>query len=239
LASRLASTSNAKPDTLGSTDQKPGQADVDVSDLDSDIELDELLPTYLKVKGKLYEIDPNLVESTARKQPKGARSKKVVSNQTSQSPAVRKLLSQLQQITSDALFDEREAEAQWPAKRNQIAQDRASKRQSGETSPVKQEPEREADESLKPPISASDSSEVAIGADGSDGEADMLGGMFTAVPTEPSLGNTESDAATSENVTLRDFGKSSGLTPRRLLEEAIRSRLVGQTKCSSHVLTRL
>jgi ATP-dependent RNA helicase DHX29 len=29
---------------------------------------------------------------------------------------------------------------------------------------------------------------------------------------------------TIDNIALRDFGKLSGLTPRRLLEEAVRSR---------------
>jgi ATP-dependent RNA helicase DHX29 len=224
--------------TSGNTDnQSPEQIDVEVSDLDSDLELDELLPTYLKIKGKLYELDPNLVDTTARKQPKGARTRKMAPTQMEQSPTVRKLLSQLQQIASDTLFDEREADAQWPVKRNQIAQDRATKRQSEESQPVEQHPEGEAKASAKPPAPASESLGTAVEPEGSDEETDLLGGMFTAVPNEPSSGPTESDAASSENVTLRDFGKSSGLTPRRLLEEAVRSRLVSQIKFFTQVIT--
>lgn len=234
---QMSTTASIKHDALDSANESPGQVDVEVSDLDSDLELDELLPTYLKLKGKLYEIEPNLVDTTARKHPKGARAKKMASNQTNQSPAVRKLLSQLQQIASDALFDEREADAQWPAKRNQIAQDRATKRQSDEIQPINQEPNGEAHGPVRPLVPVSNNSDTAADPEGSDGEADLLGGMFTTVPNEPSLGPTASDATTSENVTLRDFGKSSGLTPRRLLEEAVRSRLVGQTRTSIPVLT--
>ncbi|EAT89782.2 hypothetical protein SNOG_03051 [Parastagonospora nodorum SN15] len=168
-------------------DKMSEHIDIDVSDLDSDIELDDLIPTYLKLKGKLYEIDPSLVEATTRKQTKAGKGKNTPANQIQQSPTVRKLLSQLQKITSDTLFDEYEAELQWPAKRNQIAQ-----------------------EKVADPGEAED-------------EGDLLGSMFSAVPDVLDTSKAEDKSTVSENVTLRDFGKSSGLTPRRLLEEAVRS----------------
>lgn len=55
-------------------------------------------------------------------------------------------------------------------------------------------------------------------------EADMLGDMFSAIPDEPTASETPSENLESGNITLRDFGKHSGLAPRRCLEEAIRSR---------------
>ena len=110
--------------TNGSTPVEPDHNDIHVSDLDSDLDADELIPAYLKVKSKLYEIDPQLVESTAKKPKKNAKSKTPAPALT-KTPAVRKLLSQLQQLTSDTLFDEDQAEAQWPARRNQIAQNQA------------------------------------------------------------------------------------------------------------------
>jgi ATP-dependent RNA helicase DHX29 len=205
-------------------EQNADQGDVDISDLDSDIELDELIPTYLKIKGKLYEIDPDLVETATRKQSKNAKGKKEPSNQAKQSPSTRKLLSQMQKITSDALFDEWEAEAQWPAKRNQIAQDRATTRQKQESAPRGEE---QAEEPITPiPTIASnpDLPLTTTDASGSEDEADLLGGMFSAVPDalEPRPVDTKDSA--SDDIALRDFGKSSGLTPRRLLEEAVRSR---------------
>lgn len=197
-------------------------SDVQVSDIDSDIDLDELVPTYLKIKGKLYEIDPELVEVNQRK--KGGKGKKAPPTKT-QPPKVRKLLSQLQQLQSDALFDEREAETKWPAKRNEIAQTQASKRQQG-TTQAKSEEEEPKD--ISPPVSAAkeepQTTSNGSAADDIMAEADMLGDMFSAIPDEPEATEVPSESAESGNITLRDFGKQSGVTPRRCLEEAVRSR---------------
>jgi ATP-dependent RNA helicase DHX29 len=185
------------------------------------------VPTYLKIKGKLYEIDPQLVESHTRKPPKGAKSKKLAPV-PKQTPAVRKLLSQLQQLTSDALFDEDEAEAQWPAKRNQIAQCQAERRQQKEARSSDPEPKQE-DRNVDSPILTEAKPTPVAAPQGIDGEdededTDFLGDMFSAIPDQtPTPGDTP-NAASTENVVLRDFGKMSGVTPRKVLEEAVRSR---------------
>jgi ATP-dependent RNA helicase DHX29 len=139
---------------------------------------------------------------------------------------VRKLLSQLQQLTSDALFDEYTAEAQWPAKRNQIAQSQAEKRQTEET--------RHKDSGPKEEDSMSESSLVkeaeptptfaAQSINGDEDDADLLGDMFSAIPDQASATDSAPNAASAENVVLRDFGKVSGVSPRKVLEEAVRSR---------------
>jgi len=202
-----------------------GHNDTYVSDLDSDLELNELIPAYLKIKGKLFEIDPQLVDSTTRKPTKGPKSKKSTPVPV-QSPAIRKLLSQLQQLTSDALFDEYQAEAQWPAKRNQIAQSQAEKRQQTENQPgVAQAQQEEA--VIDPPVS--DVAEVPRppapqNTDEDEEDLDLLGAMFSAVPEPAPATATTDNAATTGNVILRDFGKSSGMSPRKVLEEAVRSR---------------
>lgn len=185
--------------------------DVEVSDLDSDLEPDQLVPTYIRIRGKLFAIDP---ESAEPKPTKG-RGGKGRSARPSQSPAVRKLLSQLQRLESDALFDEAEAGALWPAKRAEIAREVAAERQS---QAIREEPKPAA--TVNP--SAAPARNVPAWkkskqADESDDDDALLGGMFSAVPDESSQ-----DA--DENVILRDFGKQSGVTPRRVLEEALRAR---------------
>ncbi|KAH3919850.1 hypothetical protein HBI56_031820 [Parastagonospora nodorum] len=207
-------------------DKMSEHIDIDVSDLDSDIELDDLIPTYLKLKGKLYEIDPSLVEATTRKQTKAGKGKNTPANQIQQSPTVRKLLSQLQKITSDTLFDEYEAELQWPAKRNQIAQEKATRRQEQTNrNPSQTEDESEATIAIDRPIVSQTASSTTVADPGeAEDEGDLLGSMFSAVPDVLDTSKAEDKSTVSENVTLRDFGKSSGLTPRRLLEEAVRSR---------------
>ncbi|KAF1848329.1 P-loop containing nucleoside triphosphate hydrolase protein [Cucurbitaria berberidis CBS 394.84] len=199
--------------------------DVYVSDLDSDLELDDLVPAYLRIKGKLFEIDPQLVDANSRKQTRGAKSRKPAS-MPNQSLAVRKLLSQLQQLTSDALFDEYEAEEQWPAKRNQIAQVQAAKRLEKESPPTANKkqhgnvPEIPIVLTEKEPILAVNTADV----DGSEDDTDLLGAMFSAIPDQPVTKQPALDDINAENVVLRDFGKVSGVTPRKVLEEAVRSR---------------
>ncbi|KAI4906415.1 hypothetical protein J4E90_010634 [Alternaria incomplexa] len=204
-------------------------SNIDVSDLDSDLELDELIPAYLKIKGKLFEIDPQLVDAPARKSQKGAKSKKLAPTPP-QTPAVRKLLSQLQQLTSDALFDEDQAEAQWPAKRNQIAQSQAEKRQRQDAQPS-DSPVQTIDTSLDIPVSAKAEVTAASSKPPSEHEgeedADLLGGMFSAVPDATPAPESTSNGSSADNITLRDFGKMSGMSPRKVLEEAVRSRDAG------------
>jgi ATP-dependent RNA helicase DHX29 len=180
----------------------------------------------LKIKGKLYEIDPSLVETTTRKQSKGAKSKKPISVPATNTPSTRKLLSQLQQITSDPLFDDREAEAQWPAKRNQIAQDKADKRQEQVDRSTVSGQDGAARSPAKSAVPMPDPSTTVADQVDIEDEVDLLGGMFTAVPDKIQPRQSDAEGAVSETATLRDFGQSSGLTPRRLLEEAVRSRLV-------------
>lgn len=198
-------------------------SDIQVSDIDSDIDLDELVPTYLKIKGKLYEIDPELVETNPRK--KGSKVKKAAPAKTALSPKTRKLLSQLQQLESDALFDDREAEARWPSKRNEIAQKQAEKRQQETTQPIVPDEPKADDVSAKPsPNEKPSSSTISGDADDIMAEADMLGDMFSAIPDEPLADDSSTENAEAGNITLRDFGKQGGVTPRRVLEEAVRSR---------------
>ena len=202
-----------------------GHNDTYVSDLDSDLELNELIPAYLKIKGKLFEIDPQLVDSTTRKPTKGPKSKKSTPVPV-QSPAIRKLLSQLQQLTSDALFDEYQAEAQWPAKRNQIAQSQAEKRQRTENQPGVAQAQQE-EVVIDPPVTdvaKAPRPPAPQNTDEDEEDLDLLGAMFSAVPEPAPATATTDNAATTGNVILRDFGKSSGMSPRKVLEEAVRSR---------------
>lgn len=57
-----------------------------------------------------------------------------------------------------------------------------------------------------------------------DEDMDLLGGMFSAVPdSSPALENA-SNGTEPTNMVIRDFGKASGMSPRKLLEEVVRSR---------------
>jgi ATP-dependent RNA helicase DHX29 len=127
-------------------------------------------------------------------------------------------------LESDALFDEIEAGAQWPAKRAEIARNKAAERQqqpAGTANPSNAEPVSPAPRKTpawKKAIQASDSE------DKSDDEDALLGEMFSAVPDSAP---TASEPSTSD-VVLKDFGKQTGVPPRRVLEEALRARYVNK-----------
>ncbi|KAF9733470.1 hypothetical protein PMIN04_008423 [Paraphaeosphaeria minitans] len=204
---------------------EPEVSDVAVSDLDSDLEPDQLVPTYIKIKGKLFELDPDTVEAKSRKQGKSKKAGNARSMSTTQPPAVRKLLSQLQKLESDALFDDIEAEALWPNKRAELALKIAAERQqpavpktskpfgaaSGVSTPRKvpawKKPEQDARSE-----------------DGGEDDDVLLGDMFSAIPDEAPKSNQAKTSDADDGVTLRDFGKQSGISPRRVLEEAVRAR---------------
>ncbi|KAF1967534.1 P-loop containing nucleoside triphosphate hydrolase protein [Bimuria novae-zelandiae CBS 107.79] len=201
--------------------------DFAVSDLDSDLEPDQLVPTYIKIKGKLFEIDPEAAEPKPRKQGKGNKGRNAKPTGMPQSPAVRKLLSQLQKLEYDALFDEIEAGVQWPTKRAEIALKKAAQRQEkpviSDTS-IASEGENGVPAPRKIPAWKKPDSEARSEEHGNEDEDVLLGDMFSAIPEEGPNGVGPSANDASVNVMLRDFGKQSGVSPRRVLEEAIRAR---------------
>ncbi|KAI8939054.1 hypothetical protein NX059_004892 [Plenodomus lindquistii] len=213
------------PDSSTSDITTPADAienEPQVSDLDSDLELDELIPTYLNIKAKLYEIDPRLVETT-RKPTRGGKSKKA-EPAPSQSPTTRKLLSQLQQLRSDALFDESEAEVRWPSKRNEVAQNQAAARLRLESRPASPKGEQVVQaEDLGSKVTP-DAAPIEANKSDIDDDDVLLGDMFSAVSDAPVAQPESSENQSSGDIVLRDFGKVSGLSPRKVLEEAIRSR---------------
>ena len=216
--SKVPVSRNATPSVL--TPVESDHSDIVVSEVDSDMEPDELVPTYLRIKAKLFELDPDIVDAKPRKQLKSQRGKGSQLAPPKTSSAVRKLQSQLQRLESDALFDQDQADAQWPTRRNQIAQSQAAKRDRLiESMPSQDRHETVINISVDDRKSESGRKSPNVDSDAED--ADLLGEMFTAIPTEPTI-----DASSSESpdITLRDFGKQSGLSPRRLLEEAVRAR---------------
>ncbi|PVI01751.1 ATP-dependent RNA helicase A [Periconia macrospinosa] len=213
-----------------SVDQQ--SSDIAVSDIDSDLEPDQLIPTYLKVKGKLFEIDPGAADPPVRKQAKKTKVRDAKPSNQTQSPAVRKLLSQIQQLESDPLFHAQEAEAQWPTRRNEIARIKAAQRTDINPSPSmpdKKSGNIDQDSKVSKIIQKSQPIEQKVElntedsvSDGEDGG--LLGDMFSSLPDDVAPGGNSDQQATSENVRIRDFGKQTGITPRRVLEEAVRSR---------------
>ena len=147
-----------------------------------------------------------------------------------QTGSEKKLLQKLQKIESDVLFDQREADAHWATTKIELAREAADRRKfrlsnaernGGDSAPVRSDTAQ--------PKDVSDAAEQ-LGLDllkesEDQDDADMLGGMFGALPgVQDSAPGEEGDGTQPGNVTLRDFGRLTGMNPKRVLEEACKSR---------------
>lgn len=203
----------------GSTEHLTSEdSSVNVSDVESDLEPDELLSVYLRTKAQLYEANPEAFQQSSKG--KAAPRTVVPTNRTS---TERKLEQKLHKIESDVLFDKREADAHWAGKRIELVRDAAERKrlqlQTGDktgdrkTSPAPQvsvvndEAEKLGQELMEEAADADDE--------------DLLSGMFDALP---GVGQSIEAAGATGNVTIRDFGKLTGMNPKRVLEEACKAR---------------
>lgn len=191
---------------------------IEVSDVDSDMEPDELLSAYLRTKERLFEINPEADGAPTKKgQPKSSSNGAVA--YFSRARNEQKLLAKLQKIQRDVLFDQREADAHWAVKRIDLARDAAERRKL----------QLDNSASAKHPSIATEKNGGPNEDDGAGieepDESEMLGGIFEAlqgVTDHSTHGSTISGS--DHNVTVRDFGGFAGIHPRRVLEEACRAR---------------
>jgi len=202
---------------------------LDISDVDSDLEPDELLVTYLRTRARLYDINPVMEGAMGRKKA-GKGSQNANSGVTVQGSREKKLLQKLQQIQSDVLFDQQQADAQWDTKKIELAREAADRRklQLSDAEPSRGGSAPAPSETTKL-NGVSDEAEqlgqdlLAEAEDADD--ADMLSGMFSALPGVQDTSIDRSAGGTQpSNVAIRDFGRLTGMNPKRVLEEACKSR---------------
>lgn len=183
----------------------------DVSDVDSDADVDEMMSVYMAAKARLFSIHPDLaVVETTNKKSKKPRQSAV----TSDSPSVRKLQDKIRRIEGDILFDKDLAMQKWSIERMHLLREVEAARQ-----PASQDGPNSDQEPVvpkkKPIMTPSESSDSDHGND--------LGDMFAAPSDRKDLKAAHVDTGDASSV-LRDFGKMAGINPRRLLEEACRAR---------------
>ncbi|KAB2579860.1 putative helicase [Lasiodiplodia theobromae] len=239
-ASDRAPASRTKPvPTQQETDSPaPSEEDFDVSDLDSDMEPDQLLETYINAKSRLFQLNPDLV-ATVNSRSKSTKKSRGAPKTAPLSGGALKLQKKIQQIESDALFDQREADEKWASKRVELAREAPGRPKRLKETKIAEseslaEPESNAasaaDDIMQQAALAGDV--LAQNADDDDG---LLGGMFTAEPGNSQPLETNGSTGDSVTATIRDFGKSTGMNPRRILEEACRARDSGARLTYKHV----
>ena len=221
---------NSRPELpLGKegSQQQPQTHDEDSSlssatNSDSDAEPEKLVTKYLGLQSRLHEISPELTEINARRQRRGKSKNLVISGNLDPASKRRteRLTAKIHKIKSDLLFDEEEANSRWAEIRIDLTQEAAERKRLGIRNDEEQKKVTLIERSNVNPA------EVSDGDDDMDG---ILGGFFTSLP------ETATDSATGlrimsttsqdgSKVEIRDFGKWTGMSPRRVLEEACKAR---------------
>ncbi|KAH7149728.1 P-loop containing nucleoside triphosphate hydrolase protein [Dactylonectria estremocensis] len=185
---------------------------------DSDIEPDELEPQYLSTKAKLLELERGGT---------GPDKLKVLS--VDDELAAAKLEAKIKKIESDVLFDKFVAEQKWKSERiileKQFATAKKEHQSNIEDSPAPPVPPKTTGDGI------SDEAEriaAEILAEINEDEDD-IGELFASLPqheVDATTGETRTviNSADGTKIVVQDFGKWTGFSPRRALEEACRSR---------------
>lgn len=216
------------------TEQPPTapEDDLIVSDLESDLEPEELLSVYLRSKAVLYEKRPELSISLT-KTAKGKKKRLAQPKETS-SAGIAKMQSKLQRIESDVLFDQREADMQWENQRILLAREEAERRrlnlsqQPTPNSTTSANQDVNGQQSRKDSVSPEQVQEASVDGDSGDDSDNAFGDLFGSVTATEGAQPLSTTPATGSfgvgAIVIRDFGPSKGMEPRRVLEEACRAR---------------
>ena len=170
---------------------------------------------------QLYEINPETFGKSKKKQ-------SIANQRASNIPIHRdgvterkidRLMAKLNKIKVDILFDESEAERRWSESRATLAKEIVERKRLGIRNEI--DPKHQADRPDKP--------KQVEEPEQDDGDPELLGNLFSDPPDSQNDIASGTDAATTNEaatsiMNTRNFGKWTGVNPRRVLEEACKSR---------------
>lgn len=187
-------------------------------DSDSSIDPDTLVPEFLELRSRLYRLRPDYFDQPK----KGKKANTGKADGYDSDPQVMKIKRKLSKIENDVLFDRVEAEDRWKEKLNEVRKEQAFIRQKERQIDAPSAAPSEKHEVEK---QEAEPEEVPFPVD--DENAGLFGDMFSAETSiaEPTL----VAEPMSSSIQIRDFGKPTGLSPRRVLEETCKARDPGCT----------
>lgn len=213
----------------GNTNGRAGKAPAPSSKLsvtfDGEIEPDDLVPEFIATRSRLLELERTRGTHTKNDQPDTDDNDKALE--------VAKLEAKLRRIETDVLFDKFIAEQQWKTKKITIEKElAAAKKELTEQPAESTEPDGSGQDKRAKDDITDEAERIAaeILAENDDGnDTDGIGGLFDSLPQheiDAATGKTQTviNSANGVKTVVRDFGKWTGISPRRALEEACRSR---------------
>ncbi|GLB10832.1 hypothetical protein AtubIFM57258_007244 [Aspergillus tubingensis] len=186
-------------------------------DSDSSLDPDTLIPKYLDLQTRLYGLRPELFDQP-KKGKKGGRKPA----EAEQDPQVVRLQRKITSIENDVLFDQHEAEYKWREKLDDLRKEAAFVRRS---QPEEKPVQEEAENAEQPEETETKPENGAQPLDNEEA-TDLLGDMFQDEEPVLELG-VITEELKKASVKVRDFGKWTGLSPRRVLEETCKARDTG------------
>lgn len=195
-----------------------------------------MLPFYLETKTKLFEIQRPRLDT--------AKGKKGKAEANPSDPEEALLLAKLERVEKDILFDKYVAEQKWRDMKIDLEKDyAANKKRIVDEEQEKKEVQEETPAPTEADDIAAEAERMAaeLLAENPDDDDEGLAGMFDSLPVnevDPVTGktNTVMNNADGSKTQIRDFGKWTGVSPMRALEEACRSR-DNSVKISYHILS--
>ena len=180
-----------------------------------------LTAKYLTLKRRLYNLDPSL-EQTKRKAPAKPKTHTCTDSSTNGKPNVRvaRLQQKVLKIENDILFEREAAQSQWMENYKELVKEDAERRRlqlKDKTSPSQRE-------SSSDPSKGHPRNSLSIDSDSDSDAVDVLADLFSGAEVGTSSSSAQHHTSEDERVTIRDFGKFTGLKPRRVLEEACKAR---------------
>ncbi|KAG9242003.1 hypothetical protein BJ878DRAFT_195239 [Calycina marina] len=225
----LGTTPNGKP-----VKKRPQQVKIVTVEGESDIDADDLLPVYLESKAKLFEMQASLLGASNTPRSGKKISKKAGILVSMSDPTSAKLVRKIQKIEDDVLFDRYIAEMEWETRRIQHEKDAAvaavARKLEAETASIASQEESETVVDSDDGIGkeAAKIGGAMLEENQSDDDA-TLADLFASLPVnevDPLTGKSSTVITGNDGVrvTIRDFGKWTGVNPTRVLEEACRAR---------------
>lgn len=214
-----------------------------VSDVDSDLDPNEMLSLHLETRARLFERDPDLVPDSVQNG-KRSRNRQTQQNIARSRPSngELKLQQRLKSLEADVLFDKHEADMRWAERKVELLQEQAERKKfqiqdQSETSGGTQDVRPVSEAAISGSVMA-DAEEMGkkLLEESADGDTlDMLGPMFDGLTEPASTEQAQDSQSNFPGTIIRNFGKPSGMSPRRILEDACRSRYV-DTLCLRRLL---
>ncbi|KAK4168268.1 putative ATP-dependent RNA helicase [Cladorrhinum sp. PSN259] len=205
---------------------------------DEDIEPDQLLPFYLETQAKLFAIQRPRLDAAKGK---GHRAKA----QVPADPEEALLLAKLDKVQKDVLFDKYVAEEHWNTKKITLEKEYAAAK-------AEEKKKQAAEESAATPAAEASSEKADINEEAERIAAEVLAeqpsdddgalaDLFSSLPVnevDPLTGKSQTvmNGIDGTKVVIRDFGKWTGVSPLRILEEACRAR-DSSVRISYHLLS--